>query len=229
VSFAPWQRTAVHPALAHTALTADGFADGIVFARRRDMRLRFVFPAFFLFVVVAASCQNEPSGPIEDDCKLAANPGCADGLLEIPPSTECPIVESQSSCGGDGYEDGCSDASDCTEKPAGYCETYSSGVGVSCGCAYGCLSDADCGDAICVCTEEGGRCQRKDCGSHAECDEGQLCVQWRVDDGCNGAPPRWSCTNELDQCRPNADPCAFDETCTPGPNGATCVGIDYCA
>lgn len=178
---------------------------------------------------MTGACQSEPSGPIDDDCLLAANPGCADGLTPIPTARECPLVESEDTCSGDGFEDACSDASDCTERPGGYCESVSSGIGVSCVCRYGCTTDADCADAICVCTEGGGRCQQNDCSSHEDCGEGQLCVEWRVSDGCNGAPPRWSCTTEFDQCRPNADPCAVDETCTPATTGATCVAIDYCA
>lgn len=181
--------------------------------------------------VAAGACQSESesSDPIPNPCAQAADEGCSEGLVRVPAPETCAIIPSTATCGSPNPEAGCYDASDCTDRAGGYCEASFGGAGEFCFCDYACNTDADCLGGACFCGDEGGRCEQADCRSNEDCEAGQLCIQWVVDDGCDVPQPRWSCTTNKDACRPNDDPCVPGETsCTPSASGATCEVIELC-
>ena len=122
---------------------------------------------------------------------------------ELPRATQC------STGAGGGTAGGCSEDTDCTEKPHGHCESGFDAP--ECYCAYGCVTDADCGDGqVCLCGAPVGRCVNADCQSDLDCGDG-LCATYTSNPGCGGT--QFACQSPLDQCTGDGD-CPPGEMCT---------------
>jgi hypothetical protein len=101
--------------------------------------------------------------------------------------------------------DECTKDTECTAKPNGYCAVFYPGFTNTKRhnyCAYGCLTDADCGQGqACQCGSEIGECtSATTCKSDEDC-QGGLCLQF---DSCPGVPAYdFACQTPSDQCATN--------------------------
>lgn len=116
---------------------------------------------------------SSPGKPLIIDGKVTAYWLLGDGSLvrsEAPRAAGaegCPSqVPRRATCeskGPSGAASGCKADVDCKEKPHGHCSQ--DGLDPSCGCSYGCVSDAECGSGrVCVCAEPVGYCADSACG-----------------------------------------------------------------
>jgi hypothetical protein len=100
-------------------------------------------------------------------------------------------------------EDECTEDSQCSLRPHGYC-SYISGMlpGVN-RCSYGCLTDADCSaDKICVCGDPVGQCvSSQNCRSDQDCKAGLLCSAYETQPGC--PLKAYACQSPTDECASN--------------------------
>jgi hypothetical protein len=124
--------------------------------------------------------------------------------------------------------DECTQDSECSEKANGYCSLLQGGflpVEPHNVCSYACTSDADCaesqacycGDGIGVCESSRGCLSDRDCG-------GALCTQYA---SCPGVPvDDFACENAADECRTDAD-CqqANKQFCTIADGHRVCEGV----
>lgn len=97
----------------------------------------------------------------------------------------------------------CTTDADCTELPNGYC-SVSDGDSVVAYCAYGCVTDADCGaGSICVCGDYIGVCAQAKCTSDEACGNGLRCQSYDVSRGCNSLG--FACQTPNDECGGDVD------------------------
>ena len=118
----------------------------------------------------------------------------------LPRATTCDVEVAGGSCSQD---------SDCTEQPNGWCSSGDFDGG--CYCNYGCTQDSDCGaDSICLCDSPVGRCVKASCKSDADCGEGALCATYITEPGCGGFA--FACQSPLDECGGDGD-CPSNSQC----------------
>lgn len=124
----------------------------------------------------------------------------------------------------------CKTNADCSDKPYGMCKLHEP-IGrfsdESCGCVYGCQSDADCKPgSTCMCTGLGlagqySRCVPATCNNNDACSNGRCSISRRWD-GCDFYP--------VVGCHGPNDSCATDEDCRsqemPANYCATDLGAD---
>ena len=148
---------------------------------------------------------------------------CADGAIDRLEEIACGEPSpAGAACVGDELNLQCTTDADCSAQPYGRCLHYNDefkGGGTYCGCAYGCESDADCGDGrICLCggvTAEfaSSRCVDANCTTGEDC-EPEACGLAVYNDGC-GAYPTLTCRSDADGCHGNLD-CPTSYNCSPG-------------
>jgi hypothetical protein len=180
----------------------------------------------------AVACESEPTfGECPDPKPLntiTADTGliqCSNGLTHRPEAITC---ADRRDGGAKTLPAGCDCLmdSECNDAPLGVCGPLGSS-GSGCGCSYGCVADADCGQGeICLCSDPVGQCVPAKCTTDADCD-GALCVVRTRD----GYPVRWHAAEcETDNQCGSADAigCASEQNCTS--NDATdlkeCTGPD---
>jgi hypothetical protein len=89
---------------------------------------------------------------------------------------------------------------DCSAAPHGHCEIGQGGPY----CAYGCVTDADCGDSrVCLCGPFIGECISADCSVDGDCGGSSLCGSYEREPSCGGI--QFGCQTPEDQCAGNAD------------------------
>lgn len=89
---------------------------------------------------------------------------------------------------------------DCTAAPHGHCEFGQGGPY----CAYGCLTDSECGDAqVCLCGPSIGECIAAECSVDSDCGGSYLCGSYESEPSCGGI--RFGCQKPEDLCSGNAD------------------------
>lgn len=157
---------------------------------------------------------------------------CNDGTIHRAAAVECASpVPTGIACSGEGGE--CDGDGDCTAAPHGAC-LYQSGFFSGCACAYGCQTDADCGEGqICAC---GGsapgypastRCVAAACTSDDAC-PGTACGLGYEVNAC-GEDWATACRTPDDACSRRQDCASEDDNCLPGSDGAwACVPPGVC-
>jgi len=80
--------------------------------------------------------------------------------------------------------------SECTAQANGYCD-YGT-------CHYGCITDSDCGDGVCVCGDPVGLCRASECKTAADCWSGYPCMAVDLRYG-------FFCQRPHDECRSQTD------------------------
>lgn len=148
---------------------------------------------------------------------------CDTGIIHRPEPVACKSPITPSSCPADASDLGtCKTDADCTEKPFGSCQINMTFGGINpaptdtCGCVYGCETDADCGDGmVCRCAGEGlglyTECIPATCKDDSEC-PGEVCGF--APDICAPGVFFSHCTTPEDTCQGDATcpnpPCVFN-------------------
>ncbi len=119
-----------------------------------------------------------------------------DGMVHRPEKRQCPETIPRAGFSIDAGAD-CHRDADCTAKPHGHCEWWSSLIGSGTRCEYGCVNDAECGAGqICLCGAVTGTCTgTTDCTQDADCG-GLMCVGYY--EACEQT--RFSCQSLDDTC-----------------------------
>jgi hypothetical protein len=114
----------------------------------------------------------------------------------------------------------CTEDSECSAEPRGYCELYAegpwSGFFPLTQCRYGCQSDSDCGQQqVCTCGSPIGTCSKASCQSDGDCPGALHCAQYDASYGCDPTLlPAFACETADDACSIDADcqgdPCIFN-------------------
>jgi hypothetical protein len=182
----------------------------------------------------AGSAGKPPTGGSDPGvCKdLGGNwQSCDNGVVHREKPGTCPSIlpraEAQPATAS-GLDE-CTLDSDCTEKANGYCTVLQGGflpVEPHNICAYGCTTDADCGQTdACLCGADFGTCaSSRYCRSDQDCTAGMLCTQF---DSCPGVPIEdFACQTAADECRSNQD-CneAGKQFCSMEGDHRVCVGL----
>jgi hypothetical protein len=121
---------------------------------------------------------------------------CANRMIHRAEKLDCPQAIPRADVQTDAGA-GCQKDADCTDKPHGYCNYWSTFAGSGYACQYGCARDEECGTGqICMCGSLSGHCVAAGCSVDADCG-GLLCVGYY--DACqdNG---RFACQSPDDQC-----------------------------
>lgn len=157
---------------------------------------------------------------------------CNGGTIRRVEAVACQSpVPTGVACGGQGGT--CESDSDCTAQPYGAC-LYSQSFFAGCECAYGCTTDADCGEGmICICGgsapgyPSGTVCAPASCVTDTSC-ESEQCVLGVEVLSC-GESYRAGCRTPADACASGND-CQDDESCLPGDAGEpwSCMTIPVC-
>ncbi|MCY1056439.1 ferritin-like domain-containing protein [Nannocystis sp. SCPEA4] len=146
---------------------------------------------------------------------------CDGGIIHRPEPRECLAPMTPSSCPADASPGECLVDADCTDKPFGSCQLNQVFGGIlapgdTCGCVYGCQTDADCATGeVCRCAGEGlgffTECVPATCITDADC-PGALCGF--SPDICEPGVFSSNCTTPNDLCAGDGDcdspPCRFD-------------------
>ena len=154
---------------------------------------------------------------------------CANGMVHRVHARACP-AESRSPvpvdfCGQVGDVGQCRSDYDCAERPLGYCRPTNGGMPM-CGCVYGCVSDADCGnDQICRCGNPTGQCVPANCRDDGDCD-GRFCAEYQAQPYCGG--PVYACQTPTDACGGEGD-CENNMPCTRDNMGPSYCTDEICA
>jgi len=179
-----------------------------------------------------------PTSGCEDPTTLLDSSGeptgyeqCADGAINRAEAISPTDVGSEPSCAGDEDWKGCTADDECTDGTGGVCLHYESpkDTGTSCGCAYTCASDDDCGSgAACLAVDTVDtnlnlrQCVPADCATDSDCDSGECGVSTYFD-GC-GYNTRLACREPaVDTCRTDADCEETYQQCAMGPSGWECL------
>ncbi len=139
---------------------------------------------------------------------------CDDGTIHREAAVACDPTIGAAACEGTEPSKSCTTDADCTAQPHGKClhhDVSFDNPEPSCGCAYSCANDADCGaDAVCVCpgVVENGvawpRCSSQaKCNTDADCPSGE-CGITSFNDGCF-QQIGLACRSDVDTCRVDAD------------------------
>jgi hypothetical protein len=118
-------------------------------------------------------------------------------MVHRPEKRQCPETIPRTGFSIDAGAD-CHRDADCTAKPHGHCEWWSSLIGSGTRCEYGCVNDAECGAGqICLCGAVTGACTgTTDCTEDADCGNGLLCVGYY--EACDQT--RFACQSIDDTC-----------------------------
>jgi hypothetical protein len=114
--------------------------------------------------------------PVEVNGKPSGLETCSDGVTHRAAAVTCESkLPSDRICNGTSPGT-CSTDAECTERPFGHCESFDG----SCGCSYGCQTDADCqavdSSGICLCGALVGECEFfAQCKTDADC-AGSFCT-----------------------------------------------------
>lgn len=195
------------------------------------MEFRAAKLLFVLLAVPSAGCSRARTFPCDDPgpAQVAGKDTgfvfCTGGPVHRPKRQECPSkLPRATTCEATGENAGtssCSTDADCKDAPNGFCRLGLPGPPPTCGCGYGCTSDADCGEGnMCLCGDPVGKCVQASCKSDADC-HGLLCTQYSFGPSCS--IDGFACQNERDGCLIDDDcergtPCLFDgdhRSCSP--------------
>jgi hypothetical protein len=204
------------------------------------MRRRELLPGQALFGGVlgvlagSAGCGSDDDGDATFagvDCEIVTpisaagtiNTGyaaCENGVVHRVSVQTCgSLLPRTTTCSLDAQLDSCSSDADCTEHPNGFCGQVRAPITMACGCAYGCLQDADCGAGeVCKCAEPVGECIPASCVTDDDCGD-LLCVLYPRDCGMSG---RLACESPADECLRAAD-CAEPNVCAHNGDHASCT------
>jgi hypothetical protein len=144
---------------------------------------------------------------------------CANGTIHRPAIEKCTSSLPRNAPTNPLPAGECQIDEDCTERPHGYC-SVSSGETVAAFCAYGCLTDNDCGfSSICLCAEPVGRCVWSSCTSDADCGGDLRCQSYDESIGCGSIG--FACQTSRDEC--GADTDCGEHLCATSIDGQTGV------
>ncbi|APR81220.1 Hypothetical protein A7982_06567 [Minicystis rosea] len=143
---------------------------------------------------------------------------CPDTSVHRVEVVTCDPTISAPSCTGTENNITCTSDADCTAGPHGRCVftavVEDAGLVTSCGCAYSCVSDEECGAGkVCVCggvlptDADWSVCANATCSTGADCATGD-CALSTYFNGCT-ADVEVACRNPEDVCRTDPD-CAGD-------------------
>lgn len=117
--------------------------------------------------------------------------------------------------------DECRRDSDCTRAAHGHCvKPLPSGHPV---CSYGCVTDSECPQGICLCGDPIGRCIRARCDVDDDCDSSAVCTWYSPAPGCF-FDDGFACQTHRDECATSAD--CGQRSCGWSPNSRTRVCTD---
>ncbi|MCA9593580.1 MAG: hypothetical protein KC776_09730 [Myxococcales bacterium] len=154
--------------------------------------------------------------PVLVDGKETGLVTCGTSTIARQEAKTCPTTLPRAdTCTADQTD--CTQDSDCSAQANGYCKFTPGGGGApsTCGCAYGCTEDSDCGTGMrCLCGDPVGTCVAADCGSSADCGNGYECVTSIA--YC--ATPQLHCQGPADECG-SSDDCDLGMYCTVGSQG----------
>jgi hypothetical protein len=168
-------------------------------------------------------CVN-PTPVVDAEGRPSSVEYCETGGSHRVGPVDCLVAVPRSGVGcttsGLGTDECLSDAN-CTAGPYGYCSQVPQ-IG-TCGCNYGCHTDADCGEtSVCVCGNPVGYCVAATCASDADCGAGLECRSFQD-------PTANLCYWTRFECQTPSDECSGDTDCAPG---GTCVadvsGVHRC-
>ncbi|MEQ9322731.1 MAG: ferritin-like domain-containing protein, partial [Polyangiaceae bacterium] len=168
------------------------------------------------------------SEPILSQGQETGYESCSEGYMHRASAVTCGSSLPRAAACESSFPEGdsCTQDSDCTEQPNGYCNVDDFGGG-NCYCSYGCTADADCGDGqICVCGEPVGRCVKADCKTDGDCAGDLLCTTYVTEPGCGGTA--FACQTAEDECAQDAD-CDSGEQCTLDSDGVRVCEQITCA
>lgn len=204
------------------------------------IELRFWLLASLGVVPLACGGETQTSGggagATGPDCAnptpLVASSGyvkCAGGRKHRESVLACPssLPRAGYTCENviDGGPQTCATDGDCTAQPNGYCQLFPGQP--TCGCNYGCTTDADCGAGkICQCGDPVGTCVSATCTSDADCGAGQLCADYDASQGCQTTT--YACTTPADACFEDAD-CGAGMLCIVAASGHRACAQTMCA
>jgi hypothetical protein len=164
----------------------------------------------------SAACKDE--APVIVAGTDSGYASCTGQWQHRPSVVACPseIPRAGATCslagtgGSTGAQVDCTQDSDCTAQPNGYCND-SNGELWGCFCNYGCVQDSDCGaNQICLCGSPVGHCVQATCKSDADC-PGGLCATYTSEPGCGGTA--FACQSPKDECTGDGD-CPQGQQCT---------------
>ncbi|HYP87063.1 MAG TPA: hypothetical protein VEQ59_02905 [Polyangiaceae bacterium] len=150
---------------------------------------------------------------------------CKEGYQHRVQAVVCADASTQTQ-GGEGGQAGasslprasgeeCETDRDCAQFYFGHCRSF--GGEPSAHCESGCAEDSDCGTgSICVCSGEGGVCQKSNCATDGDCADGYLCASF--EQGCG--EPGFACQSPEDECTSNDD-------CELGVCGGNVIGTGF--
>lgn len=186
----------------------------------------------------SAACRNPKEYRLPDyeqGSALSAPTGfiqCDGGWLHRPSAGTCPSFLPRATANTSGFEGECTQDSDCTAKPNGYCTVESSGdapAGAR-NCQYGCTQDSECGpNGMCACEYPVGHCVVADCKVDADCASG-LCVGIATQGGgCGPSHLEFACHRSEDACPATAS-ClqGQGQECQITTDGRRCVNVGIC-
>jgi len=133
---------------------------------------------------------------------------CEDGrAFKVGPSACDPPPPTLAACDAMSVEAAsCESDADCVNGPNGRCQETLDWGYPTCGCAYSCTRDEECGDGeVCACPSGGqGRCIQASCAQGGECASG-LCEISINDQICGSSVVQLACRTSADACDSDAD------------------------
>lgn len=193
----------------------------------------------------SSACVN-PQPIIATDGSDSGFVRCADGAIDRPQANRCDVTVHMPACDASAQSFACMSDAECADAPNGRCVIYTSqnfggDTVTSCGCAYPCSNDADCGPgSVCVCHGVAetpinspwaappghafcapASCQTDDACASAECG---LSSYWN---GCN-TEYGLGCRTPNDTCRVSAQCSGAQCALGAGPAGWQC-SVENCA
>jgi len=190
--------------------------------------------ALGLLPVAACGTADQPafectgSEPVTSQGQETGYENCSEGYMHRSSAVACANALPRAEVCESSYPEGdsCTQDSDCTDAPNGFCGVAPYGAG-NCSCSYGCVEDADCGAGqICVCGDPVGRCVAADCTTDADCEGDLLCTTYITEPGCGGTA--FACQTADDECAKDAD-CASGQQCTIDSEGVRICEDIQCA
>ena len=153
---------------------------------------------------------------------------CGDKLPHRAEALACAVPATPGTCDPDATIADCHTAADCTARPFGACRTFFDMFGdPSCGCTYGCETDADCGPGnVCRCAGDGlgpyTECISSACTDDAACAGGRCQFADSYGNGCPVGVNSGACTTPTDSCDSDLQ---CDAICSRSPGGWQCFDV----